>query len=106
MKFMVVEQAIGRIKEMVSKGNPYYIQEEQKCCKFFGKDKLFKLLPVCQLLNTNFFLLSFKVFYRESLEIVFPNKPLNIHKLQFFDGSVLVNEVLIKIHVLINKDKS
>lgn len=37
MKFMVVEQAIGRIKEMVSKGNPYYIQEEQKCLSSLGK---------------------------------------------------------------------
>ena len=28
---------------------------------------------------------------RELLKIVFPNKPLNIHRLQFFIGSILVN---------------
>jgi len=45
MKFILVGQRTGRVKKMVSKGNPYYIQEEQKC-KFFGKYKLLKLLYV------------------------------------------------------------
>lgn len=81
-------------------------KRKKKCQKFFGKDKLFKLLPVCQLLNTNFVLLSFKVFYWESLEIIFSDKFLNMQKLRFCDGMSLVSEVLIRIHILFIKDKS
>lgn len=77
---------------VVSQGSPLYIQKEAHV--LWERWKLLKLLHTYHLLNTNFYLLLFRGFRTELIEIV--HKSLDLHKQQFFDGRIILVKYCIR----------